>query len=90
MSKINWKVRVQKKSFWLSLVPALLLLIQVIAVPFGYDFKIEPLSSQLIAIVNAVFAVLAILGIVIDPTTAGVADSKEAMAYIEPKKDDAK
>ena len=28
-SKINWKVRVKNKAFWLALIPAVLLLIQV-------------------------------------------------------------
>ena len=79
--KINWKVRVKSIKFWLAIVPAFLLLVQVVAVPFGYDFKIEPLNSQLIAIVNAVFAVLSILGVVTDPTTAGVSDSTQALEY---------
>ncbi len=35
---------------------------------------------------HAVFAVLVILGVVTDPTTAGVSDSKQAMTYTEPKK----
>lgn len=81
MMKINWKVRLLSVKFWLAIVPAFLLLVQVAAVPFGYDFKIEPLNSQLIAIVNAVFAVLSILGVVTDPTTAGVSDSTRALRY---------
>ena len=86
--KINWKVRIKSPNFWLAIVPAFLLLVQVVAVPFGYDFKIEPLNSQLIAIVNALFAVLSILGVVTDPTTAGVTDSAQAMTYTTPKKED--
>ena len=87
MMKINWKVRIQSMKFWLAIVPAFLLLVQVVAVPFGYDFKIEPLNSQLIAIINAVFAVLSILGVVTDPTTAGVTDSALALTYSKPKAD---
>lgn len=79
--KINWKVRIRSIKFWLAIVPAFLLLVQVVAVPFGYNFKIEPLNSQLIAIINAVFAVLSILGVVTDPTTAGVSDSRQALKY---------
>ena len=79
--KINWKVRIKNKSFWLAIVPAFLLLVQVVAVPFGYDFKIEPLNSQLIAIVNAAFAVLSIIGVITDPTTVGVSDSTQALKY---------
>lgn len=83
---INWTVRAKSKTFWLALVPAVLLLVQVCAAPFGYDFDFANLGSQLTAIVNAAFAVLAILGVVADPTTPGVGDSKRAMSYVEPGK----
>ena len=83
---INWKVRIKNKTFWLALIPALLLLIQTVAAVFGIELNFGALSDQLIAVVNAVFAVLAILGIVTDPTTAGVSDSKQAMTYDTPKK----
>lgn len=82
---INWKVRIANKQFWLSLIPAVLLLVQVCAAPFGYGWDFGVLNEQLAAIVNALFAVLAILGIVTDPTTKGVGDSEQAMAYTEPK-----
>jgi len=81
---INWKVRVQNKSFWLSLIPAVLLLVQVVAAVFGYQMDLGDLGNRLLAVVNAVFAVLAILGVVTDPTTPGVSDSVRAMGYIEP------
>ena len=82
---VNLKVRIANRSFWLTLIPALLLLAQVVAAPFGYTFEIEGINSQLIAIVNALFAVLAILGVVNDPTTAGFSDSALAMTYDAPK-----
>lgn len=81
---INWKVRIQNKSFWLSLIPAVLLLIQVVAAVFGYQMDLGDLGNRLLAVVNAVFAVLAILGVVTDPTTPGVSDSVRAMGYVEP------
>ncbi|MGK4178801.1 phage holin [Lapidilactobacillus dextrinicus] len=79
--KINWKVRLLSKKFWLAIVPAALLLIQVIAVPFGYKFDITIISKQLLDIVNAVFAVLAVLGVVVDPTTPSLSDSERALTY---------
>lgn len=82
---INWKVRIRNKNFWLALVPAVLLLVQVCAAPFGYAWDFGVLGAQLAAIVNALFAVLAILGIVADPTTAGVGDSEQALSYEKPK-----
>lgn len=84
---INWKVRVKSKTFWLALIPAVLVLVQVVAVPFGYDFKIGQLNDQLVAIINAVFVVLSILGIVVDPTTSGLTDNSNVMEYKEPRKE---
>lgn len=84
---INWKVRIKNKNFWLSIIPAVILLIQSIANVFGYTINFGTLSDNLIAVVNAVFVVLAILGIVTDPTTHGVGDSERAMSYEEPHKD---
>lgn len=88
MMNINWKVRIRNKNFWLALIPALLLLVQVVAAPFGYKWDFGVLNQQLAAIINAVFAVLSIIGVVNDPTTAGTADSALAMTYTEPRQDD--
>lgn len=82
---INWKVRTRNKNFWLALVPAVLLLVQVCAAPFGYAWDFGMLNAQLAAIVNALFSVLAILGIVADPTTKGMGDSEQALSYEKPK-----
>ena len=71
---MNWQTRIKNKTFWLALVPAILLLAQVIAVPFGYKFDIDLVNKQLLDIVNAAFGVLTIVGIVADPTTSGITD----------------
>lgn len=84
---INWTVRIKNKTFWLSLIPAVLLLIQVVAAVFGFTLDLGDLGDKLIAVVNALFAVLVILGIVTDPTTEGIRDSSQALAYTEPKKE---
>lgn len=84
---INWEVRIKNKSFWVALVPAVLLLVQVVAAVFGYSLDLGELGNRLLAVVNALFAVLAILGIVTDPTTAGTGDSARAMTYEIPYKD---
>lgn len=83
--KINWMVRAKNKAFWVALIPAVLLLIQVIAAVFGYTINMGELGNKLIAVVNALFAVLSILGIVTDPTTKGITDSEQALTYTEPK-----
>lgn len=85
--KINFLVRLKNKAFWLALIPALLLVVQTVASLFGYNWDFIVLNQQIAAIINAVFAVLSILGIVVDPTTAGVGDSQRALTYTEPKVD---
>lgn len=82
---INWTVRIKNKSFWLSLIPAVLLLVQVVAAVFGFTLDLGDIGNKLLDVVNALFAVLAILGIVADPTTAGVGDSQQALGYNKPK-----
>ena len=84
---INWTVRLKNKAFWLALIPALLLLIQAVAYVFGFSLDLSELGDKLLAVVNALFAVLAILGVVTDPTTAGIGDSAQALTYEKPKDD---
>ena len=85
LEKINWTVRLKSKTFWLTVIPALLLLVQVVAAVFGFELDLGDLGNKLLAVVNALFAVLSILGIVTDPTTAGVSDSAQALTYTKPK-----
>ena len=82
---INWRVRFRNKAFWVAIIPAVLVLIQVVAEVFGYTLELGELGNKLIAVVNAVFVVLSILGVVNDPTTSGLSDSKQAMTYELPK-----
>lgn len=84
---INWKVRIKNKTFWVTLIPAVLLLIQVIAAVFGFTLDLGDLGNKLLDVVNALFSVFVILGIVTDPTTDGVGDSAQALTYTEPKKE---
>ena len=83
---INWKVRIKNKTFWLSLIPALLLLAQALGAVFGLSLDLSAVGEKLLTVVNTLFAVLTILGVVTDPTTAGVSDSKLALSYDVPKK----
>ena len=84
---INWKVRFANKAFWVAFIPAILLLAQVIAASFGFTLDLGELGDKLLAVVNALFAVLTILGIVTDPTTKGLSDSPQALTYEKPKDD---
>lgn len=85
--EINWKVRIKNKAFWLAIIPAIILLIQAIGKTFGYTFDFGTLEENLVNVVNAVFAVLVILGVIVDPTTVGIGDSKRALGYDEPNDD---
>ena len=85
--KINWKVRINSKTFWLAVIPAVLLLIQAVAAVFGYTLDLGDLGNRLVDVVNTLFAVLTMIGVVTDPTTAGISDSQQALTYTEPKED---
>lgn len=86
MKNINWLVRIKNKTFWMTFIPAILLVIQSVAAVFGFTIDLGDLGNKLLAVVDAVFIALAALGIVIDHTTAGVKDSNQALTYTEPKK----
>ena len=81
MKGINWKIRLKNKAFWAALIPAALLLVQAVAAVFGFTFELGGAGERLL---NALFSVLTILGIVADPTTEGIGDSKRALGYEEP------
>lgn len=82
---INWKLRLKNKATLLSLA--------VLVISFVYQvlglFGIVPGVSQdaIVQIVTLIINALAMFGVVVDPTTAGVSDSQKAMTYEEPKKE---
>lgn len=82
---INWKVRLKNVNFWLTVIPAVLLVLQTLAALFGWQLELGVIQEKLLAVVNAVFALLAVLGVVNDPTTAGLKDSNRAMGYRRPE-----
>ena len=77
--QINWKVRLRNKT-WLASVLALV-------VSFVYDLLamadyVPPLSEDwLLSLIQTLLTLLTALGVVIDPTTDGAADSDRAMTY---------
>jgi len=84
---INWKVRFKNKRFVLAFIAALLLLIKQVAMLLGYNLNTELFSTNINNVVDAVFLLLGLLGIVNDPTTQGFSDSEQALTYKEPKQD---
>lgn len=81
--KINWKVRLQHKQFWVSLIALLIVLAKQIAGIFYVDITIY--NAQITALSETILSILGLLGIIIDPTTQGVSDSGRALKYDKPK-----
>lgn len=85
MNKINWKVRIKNKAFWVSIIPVVFVLVHQVLRLFGVNIDFTSISDQLVDIVETVFMILGIIGIVNDPTTKGISDSERAMAYEVPR-----
>lgn len=84
---INWEVRFKNKRFVIAFIAGLLLLIKQVSVLFGYNLNTELFNTNINNVVDAVFLLLGLLGIVNDPTTQGFSDSEQALSYKEPKQD---
>ena len=78
MKNINWKLRFKNKATLLAIAGTLILLAQQLGLK---------LPDNIEDVVNTVLTLLVLLGVVNDPTTAGVGDSAEALTYTEPKKE---
>jgi phi LC3 family holin len=87
---INWKVRFQNKSWVVSFISQLLIVVQVIIAGLNslgvIHFQLtDKTINDVITVANALFIVLSLLGIVQDPTTKGLGDSENALKYEKPK-----
>lgn len=80
--KINWKVRLKNPTFWITVIPAIITVIYAVLALF--DVIPNVAEETLVNGFMAVMSVLATLGIVVDPTTKGISDSKRAMNYDKP------
>jgi phi LC3 family holin len=82
--KINWKVRLRNKAWLMSII--------ALVITFVYDLlamlEVVPTVTEewIMGIVQTALTLLTALGVLIDPTTQGVADSDRAMLYVEPGK----
>ena len=77
--QINWKVRVRNYEFWVAVFALLGLIVTDLGLMELGDYE---------KYVEAILFVLVAGGIIIDPTVAGLSDSKLAMTYEKPKKDE--
>ena len=84
--KINWKLRLQNKTTLAAIVAAIIALVYQVLGLIG----VVPAVSQdaVMQTASMVINLLALLGIVVDPTTAGTSDSTQAMNYTEPEKEE--
>ena len=82
--KINWKVRVKNRAFWIAIIPAIALLGKQVLELFGVNVDFTNVSKELLGIIETVFVILAIIGVITDPTTKGISDSERALGYNEP------
>jgi len=83
--KVNWLVRVKHREWWVAMIPAVLLAAQAFAKLFGFEIDLTMFGDDLLTFVNALFAVLVIMGVVVDPTTEGLCDSEQALCYDKPR-----
>lgn len=67
--KIDWKSRFTNKAFIVSFVSTIILLLQQLG--FG-----EFIPSNIMDIVNTVLIIFVMLGVVIDPASPGINDTK--------------
>lgn len=80
--QMNWKVRFKNKT-WLTMFISLI-------VGFVFNmlklFDVVPVITEntIMTIVAQVLEFLGLIGVLVDPTTAGIGDSNRAMTYDEP------
>ena len=83
---INWKVRIKNPYFWIAIGSALLMAMGIspeVLTSWGAVWNaIKELASNPYMLICAV---MAIAGVINDPTTKGVSDSKQALTYVKPK-----
>ena len=83
--KINWKVRVRNRQFWLGVVGAIGAFALSLADALGFGGSASPWVEAIEGAASAALTVLALLGVVVDPTTEGVGDSSQALQYERPR-----
>ena len=84
--KINLKVRIKNPWFWVSLVGVILTAMGVSPETFTTWGAVLDALKELVTNPFMLGSVaLAIVGVFIDPTTAGITDSEQALTYTKPK-----
>ena len=84
--KINWKVRFKNGVFLVSFFSLIITFVYAMLELFDIFPTLQ--ESTVMDIVQKVLMVLGMLGVVTDPTTAGINDSVRALGYTEPWTDE--
>lgn len=79
---INWKLRFQNKTTLTALVLQAIGLVYIVLGIIGVVPAVS--ESNAVEVALAIIDVFAMLGIVVDPTTSGIADSSRALEYGKP------
>lgn len=80
---INWKIRMQNKSFWVGIVSAIFVFASSIANVLGVELDMTQTQNIIMNVIELVFGALTVYGVILDPTTKGKDDSERAMGYTE-------
>lgn len=80
---INWKLRFQNKTTLLAIAVQAVTLLYTLLSLFGITPGIS--QDQILNVIGILAELLCLLGIVVDPTTQGIADSRQALTYSQPK-----
>ena len=87
MNKINWSVRLKNKKLLACFSPSVGTTCASIANIFNLTLEFGDTVDKILVFINVLFAFLVLIGIVNDPTTAGLSDSERALTYTEPNED---
>ena len=74
MKKFDWEIKFKNKTWVLTLIAALFVLASTILKALGIDYDLTTLQDNVVAIVVALFSLLAVLGVVVNPNTSGITD----------------
>lgn len=79
--KINWKIRLKNKAFWIMICPMIVAFIYQVLAAFNVVPKIS--ENLIVELIMMLINLVAAMGIIVDPTTKGLSDSNRALGYEE-------
>lgn len=80
--KINWKVRLKNKTFWVTIIPVIAAIVFTVLGFFGVVPKVS--QSDIVNVLMLVVELFSAFGCFVDPTTSGASDSEKALTYEAP------